>query len=96
MKTDYLKPGDIVKCIKDHTIPPNAILKKDEIYKVIEITKSKNYRDEEYPIVITTSKKGDKIWSLNNDGPYYRFSDYLMLDIKTQRKEKLLKINAAR
>ena len=93
MKTDYnLKPGDTVICIKDHKINSTIVVEKGKKYEVVNLSYSKLYRDEEYPTITTTSRDGRKTWSLDEKGPYYLFSDYLMINISQQRRKKLLKL----
>lgn len=90
-----LKLGDTVICIKDHIVGNKTLLlKKGDTYEVLELKTSSLYRDEEYPIVVTTSNKGEINWSLDKNGPYYIFSEFLILDIKEQRKRKLEKLNS--
>lgn len=91
-----LKLGDNVICIKDHITDSHKtlLLKKGDTYEVLELKTSSLYRDEEYPIVVTTSNIGEMNWSLDKNGPYYLFSDFLILDIKALRKRKLEKLNS--
>lgn len=93
MKTDYdIKPGDTLICIKEHKINSTIVVEKGKKYEVVNLSYSKLYRNEEYPVITTTSIDGTKTWSLNEKGPYYLFSEYLMININQQRRKKLLKL----
>jgi len=56
-----LRIGDKVICIKSHILASCTPVIKNEEYEIVDISYSKLYRDEEYPIIKTSSLSGTTI-----------------------------------
>ena len=91
-----MKIGDKVICKKDHAPLHNEkIVIKDNTYEIIKISEDFNISNNKYTYITISSEAGYKNWSIDKNGPFYKFYEYF-ITLKEERKQKLDKINRTR